>query len=121
MTFKAIIKKAILAATMITATAPALIATEASAAGYYVTAAAETANFPQWDYLNARKWPAAHSEKLFHMSVGTPVFVERCIIKSGTDWCKVHDGKFVGWVNGKYIVRNGQNFAAPHAEGYKWH
>ncbi len=61
----------------------------ASAAGYLVNQYAMTGNFHPEDRLNVRAWPAAHSRKLSHIRLGKQVFVERCIIKNGSDWCKI--------------------------------
>ena len=57
--------------------------TGASAEGYYVEDTAQTANFPAWDRLNIRAWPASHSKKVAQIRPGKIVHVERCIIKSG--------------------------------------
>lgn len=89
-------------------------ATEAAAEGYHVHAPARTAYFPHWDRLNIRKWPAAHSRKVAHVKVGRKVYVERCIIKAGTDWCKIQKGWKYGWVNGRYLVKGGYGFAHRH-------
>ncbi len=98
-----------------------LAASEASAAGYYVNASAQTSNFPNWDVLNIRKWPASHSQKVGHVNLHQNVYVQRCIIKNGSDWCKVSSGWKSGWVNGRYIKRWGQNFAKPHPSAHDWH
>ncbi len=87
---------------------------EAAAAGYNVGEPAVTAHFPNWDRLNIRKWPAAHSQKVAHIKVGKQVFVERCILKSGSDWCLISKGWKRGWVNGSYVRKYGHSFAQPH-------
>ena len=95
--------------------------TAAEAAGYYVNKSATTVNFPAWDRLNIRKWPAAHSRLVGKVKRYRSVYVERCILKSGTDWCKIHGGGSYGWVNGRFLVRNGSTFASPHPEAHGWH
>ncbi|NKB51432.1 MAG: hypothetical protein GKR97_04290 [Rhizobiaceae bacterium] len=91
-----------------------LAATEASAAGYHVEDTAITDNFPQWDRLNIRKWPASHSKKIAHIKRDRIVFVERCIIKQGADWCKIRKGWKQGWVNGRYLRTGYHTFAEHH-------
>ena len=91
-----------------------LVISEASAAGYSVGDTAKTANFPGWDRLNIRKWPANDSRKVAEIRRGRTVFVERCIIKAGADWCKVQKGWKYGWVNGKFLRKGGHTFAHPH-------
>ncbi len=114
--------KTTLIALAIAATATmGITATSASAAGYHVNAPAKTANFPGWDRLNIRAWPAAHSAKVAHVKVNRSVYVERCIIKSGSDWCKIKKGWKYGWVNGSYLRKWGQTFRTPHPSGYGWH
>jgi len=98
------------AATMVTATSTI----QASAAGYNVYSNATTANFPGWDRLNIRAWPASHSQKLTQVKVGRTVFVERCILKSGTDWCKIRKGWKYGWVNGSFLRKGPSTFAHHH-------
>lgn len=91
-----------------------LSAIEASAAGYGVYTNAYTANFPGWDRLNLRKWPASYSQKVAKIKVGRTVWVERCILKSGTDWCKIRKGWKTGWVNGSFIQKGPSTFAGRH-------
>lgn len=93
----------------------------ASAAGYFVNQYATTGNFHPADTLNIRAWPAAHSRKLAQVRLGKQVFVERCIIKNGSDWCKIQRGWKSGWVNGRFIFSEGQSFSAPHHFAYDWH
>ena len=88
--------------------------TQANAAGYNVHDNAYTAHFPGWDRLNIRAWPAAHSQKVAHVQVGRTVFVERCILKSGTDWCKIRKGWKYGWVNGSFLQKGPSTFAYRH-------
>ncbi len=108
------IKKTALMITALMALGASLVTTPAVAAGYTVDAYAKTANFPNWDRLNIRQWPASHSQKLTQIKRGRTVYVERCIIKSGTDWCKIKKGWKVGWVNGRYLRKGGFTFATPH-------
>ena len=89
-------------------------ATQASAAGYTVQDTAITTNFPHWDRLNIRKWPAAHSKKVAHIKRDRVVFVERCIIKQGADWCKIRKGWKRGWVNGRFLRTGHFNYASQH-------
>ena len=105
--FRTLAIAAVLAATAF-ATVPA------QAAGYTVGDSARTFGYPAWDRLFVRAWPAAHSRKLGGIKRGRTVWVERCIIKSGTDWCKVSSGGLYGWVNGRFIRTGGHTFAAPH-------
>ena len=93
----------------------------AQAAGYHVDQTATTVNFPEWDRLNIRKWPASHSRKVGSVRRHRTVYVSRCIIKSGADWCFIRSGYDQGWVNGRYIARGGATFATPHHEAYDWH
>ncbi len=102
-----------LAALMIVGAAT-LTTTPASAGGYSVDAYARTANFPGWDRLNIRAWPASYSQKLAQIKRGRKVYVERCVIKSGTDWCKIRKGWKYGWVSGKFLRKGGHTFASPH-------
>ncbi|PCH45529.1 MAG: hypothetical protein COC23_06735 [Hyphomicrobiales bacterium] len=107
-------RKALLIAAAGTTLVTGLSAIEASAAGYGVYSNATTANFVYSDRLNLRKWPAAHSQKLSHVKVGYTVWVERCILKSGTDWCKIRKGWKTGWVNGSFIQKGPSTFASRH-------
>ena len=121
MTITSIVRKA---AITLAAVAPLYAVTgltTANAAGYYVEANALTANFPGWDRLNIRAWPAAHSRKVAQVRVGRTVYVERCIIKSGTDWCKIRKNWKYGWVNGSFIKKGGYTFAHPHPIAHSWH
>lgn len=93
----------------------------AQAEGYYVEKRAITSGFHAWDRLNMRKWPASHSAKVGHIKLGKKVFVERCIIKAGADWCKVHRGHKEGWVNGRYLIRGGDDFGSVHPVAFGWH
>jgi len=92
----------------------AAVATEASAEGYYVETTAQTANFAPWDRLNIRAWPASHSKKLARIANDRTVYVERCIIKSGADWCKIRRGWKYGWVNGRFLKAGPYDFSKPH-------
>ncbi|MEP3275789.1 MAG: hypothetical protein ABJN26_14210 [Stappiaceae bacterium] len=92
-----------------------------NAAGYFVNTYATTSNFHPSDTLSVRAWPAAHSRKLSQIRLGKEVFVERCIIKNGADWCKIQKGWKSGWVNGRFIFSDGQTFRAPHHAAYDWH
>lgn len=114
MTFANKIRKATLAAAALAAFGSGVAISEASAAGYNVDANARTANFPNWDRLNIRAWPASHSRIVADIKRGRTVYVERCIIKSGTDWCKIRKGWKYGWVNGRFIRKGPQTFATPH-------
>lgn len=107
-------RKTILALAAIASISTGLIATQASAAGYSVGTSAVTTNFAGWDRLNIRSWPAAHSRQVAQIRRGQSVWVERCILKSGTDWCKISKGWKRGWVNGKFIRHGGYTFAHRH-------
>jgi uncharacterized protein YraI len=96
-------------------------ATPALAEGYNVGETARTFNFAHWDRLNIRAWPASHSQKVAHIRHGKTVFVERCIVKSGTDWCKIRRGYKRGWVNGSFLIRDGQSFGDIHHIAWGWH
>ena len=118
------IKKVALTSLAVVTLAGGMAATEASAAGYRVDANARTYNFPGWDRLNMRAWPASRSRIKYRIRRNRTVRVKRCIIKSGTDWCLIHQaGKpwKRGWVSGRYIISGGQNFARPHRRAYAWH
>ena len=110
MSFANKIRKATVTLAAVAAMGSGIAVTEASAAGYSVHANAQTTNFPNWDRLNIRKWPAAHSEKVAHIKVDRGVYVERCIIKEGADWCKIRRGWKEGWVNGRFIARMDHDF-----------
>lgn len=114
MTIATKIRNAAIAALAIAPVLTGLSASQASAEGYNVHSGAFTANFPGWDRLNIRAWPAAHSRKVAHVQVGRHVYVERCILKAGTDWCKIRKGWKYGWVNGSFIVKGGSSFAHRH-------
>ena len=108
------------------ASAIALLAspTSAHAEGYYVNAQATTYNFPAWDRLNMRAWPASHSQRKFKVKRNRAVMVERCIVKAGSDWCLVYQKNRPwkrGWVNGRFIKTAGQNYSMPHHLAYGWH
>lgn len=105
---------AVAAVTAFTLLMSSLVASEASAAGYSVEDTAITDNFPHWDRLNIRKWPAAYSQKVAHIKRDRVVFVERCIIKDGADWCKIRKGWKRGWVNGRYIRTGYHTYASQH-------
>ncbi len=107
-------RKAILATAAIAIFGSGIALTEATAAGYYVDDNARTANFPNWDRLNIRKWPASHSTKVAQVRRGKTVYVERCIIKSGSDWCKIRKGWKYGWVNGRFLRSGPHTFSSPH-------
>ncbi|MEO0635086.1 MAG: hypothetical protein AAFY73_00400 [Pseudomonadota bacterium] len=115
---RAIVTAATLGAAL---TGLAMSVAPAAAEGYYVERKAITQGFPAWDRLNIRKWPAAHSQKAGSIKLGRVVYVERCIIKSGADWCKIHRGWKEGWVNGRYLVRKGEDFASVHPAAFGWH
>lgn len=114
MSAKNIIYKIVLTLTAIAMLGSSLAITEASAAGYQVEDTAITDNFPQWDRLNIRKWPASNSQKVAHIKRDRIVFVERCIIKQGADWCKIHKGWKRGWVNGRFLRTGHYTFAQHH-------
>ncbi|MEM5500364.1 SH3 domain-containing protein [Ahrensia kielensis] len=95
--------------------------TSAVAAGYDVDKWAKTTNISRGDHLNIRKWPAAHSQKVASLKRGAKVKVERCIIKSGADWCLISKGRKHGWVNGNFIQRGSYTFATPHPDAHNWH
>lgn len=107
-------RKIILATAAIALLGSGIALTDASAAGYHVGDNARTVNFPNWDRLNIRSWPASHSAKVAHVKRGKVVFVERCIIKSGADWCKIRKGWKYGWVNGRFLRAGSHTFAHPH-------
>ena len=114
MKLTSIIRTPLFAAAALAAVASAVSTGTASAEGYHVYSNAYTAHFPAWDRLNIRAWPAAHSRKVAHVKVGRNVFVERCILKAGTDWCKIRKGWKYGWVNGSFIQKGPSNFAYRH-------
>ena len=58
---------AVVAVTAFTMLMSGLVASQASAAGYTVEDTAITDNFPRWDRLNIRKWPASYSKKIAHI------------------------------------------------------
>ena len=60
-------KKIIIAAMAFAVLTPGLVMGSADAAGYQVQANAKTANFPSWDRLNIREWPASSSYKVAHV------------------------------------------------------
>ncbi|EFL90748.1 SH3 domain-containing protein [Ahrensia sp. R2A130] len=110
--------------TMIVATAFAAAmysTTNANAEGYHVQKQARTHAIAYNDVLNVRAWPAASSRIKFGVNNNRKVYVQRCIIKSGTDWCKIRRGGRTGWVNGRYIIKGGETFARPHYTAYGWH
>ena len=115
------LKKTAIVLTAFGALVTGMAVTPASAAGYMVNDWAKTTNFAPWDTLNIRAWPAAHSQKLAHVRHGKWVKVERCIIKAGSDWCKIRKGWKQGWVNGRYLVKGGQSFGDIHHIAYGWH
>lgn len=114
MTFINKIRTVTLALAAVSALGAGLTATQASAEGYSVGEYARTANFPGWDRLNIRQWPASHSAKVAKVKANRKVYVERCIIKAGTDWCKIQKGWKYGWVNGSYLKKGGHTFADIH-------
>lgn len=113
MTLATAIKKTIITVA-VAATTVAGAVTTASAAGYPVDASARVGGFPNWDQLNIRRWDAAYSRKVGEAYRGDRVYVIRCKLKSGSDWCKINASGTVGWVNGRYIRKGGRNFATPH-------
>ncbi|MEM8751235.1 MAG: hypothetical protein AAGF28_13125 [Pseudomonadota bacterium] len=113
-TFTTLRKATLALAAFATLAGASLASTQASAAGYHVSDEAYTANFPGWDTLNIRAWPAAHSRKVADIPVHRSVFVERCIIKQGADWCKIRKGWKYGWVNGRYLMKAGHDFSYRH-------
>ena len=114
MSFANKIRKATVTLAAVAAMGSGIAVTEASAAGYSVHANAQTVNFPNWDRLNIRAWPAAHSRKVAQIKKNRTVYVERCIIKSGTDWCKIRKGWKYGWVNGSFLRTGPYTFAYHH-------
>ena len=114
MTIKNTISKAALIFAASAMLGASLVASEASAAGYAVEDTAITDNFPAWDRLNIRKWPASYSKKVAHIKRDRIVFVERCIIKEGADWCKIRKGWKQGWVNGRYLRTGHYTYAEHH-------
>jgi len=114
MKFASTLRKSAFAVIAATTLISGFSAVQASAAGYNVYSNAKTAHFPNWDRLNIRAWPASHSQKLSHIKVGKTVFVERCIIKSGSDWCKIRKGFKYGWVNGRHLKKGPATFAYHH-------
>lgn len=77
----------------------------AMAAGYPVDQLAQVTGVAHWDQLNARKWPAAHSQQVGGFAAGAHVWVERCIkAQSGSDWCLVDAQDTKGWVNSRYLT-----------------
>ena len=86
--------------------AAAFAISPAMAAGYTVEAPAIVTNVGDWDVLNIRKWPAAHSAKTGELAPATSVWVERCIAggAGAADWCLVARGNQQGWVNGRYLT-----------------
>lgn len=111
-------KKIIIAAIAFAVLTPGLVIGSAQAEGYQVQDSARTVNFPNWDRLNIRKWPASYSRKVGQVKRGRTVYVERCIIKSGTDWCKISTRWSRGWVNGRHLRTFGYTFATPHPSYY---
>ncbi len=107
-------KKIIIAALAFAVITPTLVMGSAQAEGYHVQASATTFNFPSWDRLNMRAWPASNSRKVASVKRYRSVWVERCIIKRGTDWCKISNGSKRGWVSGRFLRTLGHSFATPH-------
>ena len=77
----------------------------AMAAGYKVDHLAAVSGVADWDQLNVRKWPAAHSQKVGAFEPGVGVWVERCItFETGADWCLVDRNYTKGWVNSRFLT-----------------
>ncbi len=108
--------KIIIAALAFAVLTPGLVMGSPKSGGYTVDAYAKTTNFPGWDRLNIRAWPASYSRKVAKIKRYRTVYVERCIYKAGTDWCKISKGWKRGWVNGRYLRAYGYNFASPHPD-----
>ena len=117
MSMKSKSTKTMIALVTLASLGASLAAPSASAAGYMVQDSAITDNFPHWDRLNIRKWPAHYSKKVAHIKRDRIVFVERCIIKEGADWCKIRKGWKKGWVNGRFL-RTGYHTYANHHPWY---
>ena len=114
MTTKFNVSKAFTAMVLLATLGAGLASTQAMAEGYGVQDTAITDNFPQWDRLNIRAWPASHSRKIAQVKLDRVVFVERCIIKSGNDWCKISKGWKRGWVNGRFLRTGHYTYAQVH-------
>jgi uncharacterized protein YraI len=77
----------------------------AMAAGYAVEQPARVNHVAKWDVLNVRKWPASYSRKVGAFSLGTPVWVERCVsVPQSADWCLVEHQEIRGWVNSRFLT-----------------
>jgi|GEM_PF-546014 len=89
---------------LILVSAAAFAVTPANAAGYQVDQKAQVTGVAWWDHLNVRKWPAHYSMKIGEAEPNSWVWVERCIeVENASDWCKVENGHFYGWVNSAYL------------------
>jgi len=86
--------------------AAAFAVSPALAAGYSVEAPAVVTGVGDWDVLNVRKWPAAHSAKVGELEPEVSVWVERCIEGPAgkSDWCLVENGDHQGWVNASFLT-----------------
>lgn len=117
MTLAKNIQKAIIAVAL---AAPVVggVTTAANAAGYQVETNARVGGFANWDQLNIRRWDAAYSRKVGEAYRGDRVYVIRCKIKPGNDWCKISSRGTVGWVNGRFLRKRGRSFATPHPSYY---
>jgi uncharacterized protein YraI len=79
----------------------------AMASGYSVERLAKVSGVANWDQLNVRKWPAAHSQQVGGFKPGAQVWVDRCIqAKTGADWCLVQGEFTKGWVNSSFLSVN---------------
>ncbi len=77
----------------------------AMAGGYNVDGLAQVTGVHPTDELNVRKWPAHYSQKVGGYTVGSHVWVDRCIeAERGSDWCLVDGQGLSGWVNSRYLT-----------------
>lgn len=90
---------------LIIASAAAFAVQPAIAAGYDVQMPAQVKGVASWDVLNARTWPASHSQLVGGFQPKSHVWVERCIVapEGGADWCLVEADETRGWVNARYL------------------
>ena len=89
---------------MVLTGAAAFVVQPAVAEGYFVDQPAQVTGVAEWDHLNVRRWPAAHSRQVGQFGLGSHVWVERCIAPaSGSDWCLVDAAGTKGWVNARYL------------------
>lgn len=77
----------------------------ANAAGYEVYRPGDVVNPAGFDIVSVHENPTTDSASIGALPFFATVWIERCEeIPGSTDWCKIHWGPEIGWIDARHLL-----------------